>query len=106
MEKIKMIKKDAIVDIKIGAGFISRLNEILMQLTTDKNKEDLEKYRKEAEENKGFSEPWMESATTVGILLREIQNEAEKQGMTYETTVDEVTKELKDLISEEIPTEE
>lgn len=101
-----MIKKDAVVDIKIGTAFISKLNEILIQLTTDKNKEDLEKYKKEAEENKSFSEPWMESVTTVGILLKEIQNEAEKQGMTYETTVDEVTKELKDIISQEIPTEE
>lgn len=92
MDKIKMIKKDAIVDIKIGTGFLQKLQQLLISLTADLSPEQLELYKKESESLKNlddFSEPWMLSITTLSILLKEIESEAEKQGLTYEGSIED-----------------
>lgn len=101
-----MIKKDAIMEIKIGTPFMSRLNEIILYFSKDKTEEDLEKYKREATENKGFSEEWMTHVTTLGILIRELQNEAEKNSQTYETSMDALNDEMKKIISSDFTTEE
>jgi hypothetical protein len=90
MEKIKLIKPDAIIDIKIGTGFLQQIQHVLMFLAKDLTTEQLTQYKKEAEEKVPFSEEWMTHITTVSILLKEIETKAEEQGYTYEGDVSEV----------------
>ena len=71
MDKIKMIKPDAIIDIKIGTGFLQQIQHLLMFLAKDLKPEQLEQYKKEADEKITFTEEWMSHVTTVSILLKE-----------------------------------
>ena len=92
MDKIKFLKNDAIVDIKIGAGFLQKLQRTLLYLVKDLTPEQLAQYKKESEEHKEnpqFSQEWMEHVTVMSVLLKEVETKAEEQGLTYEE--DEVT---------------
>ena len=46
MSKITMIKKDAIISIKISSGFLQMLQRTMMFIVTDKTEEDLENFKK------------------------------------------------------------
>lgn len=84
MEKVKMIKHDAIIDIKIGTGFLQKLQKMLLFMTIDITPEDMELYKELTEKNEELTEPWMEHLSTLSILLKEIETKAEEQGFTYE----------------------
>jgi hypothetical protein len=92
MDKMKMIKKDAVIDIKIGTGFFQKLQKLLLNVASDLTPEQLEKYRKEAVaavSSDDFSEDWMNNLTTISVLLKEIEVEAEKQGHTFESNLED-----------------
>ena len=82
-----MIKPDAIIDIKIGTGFLQQIQHLLIFLAKDLKPEQLEQYKKEAEEKIPFTEEWMTHITTISILLKEIEEKAELQGFSYEEEV-------------------
>ena len=82
-----MIKPDAIVDVKIGTGFLQQIQHLLIFLAKDLKPEQLEQYKKEAEEKIPFTEEWMSHVTTVSILLKEIEEKADLQGFLYEEEV-------------------
>jgi hypothetical protein len=84
MDKVTMIKHDAVIDIKIGTGFLQKLQKMLVFLTIDLKPEDLEIYKNLNEKGEEFTEPWMDHLTTLSILLKEIETKAEEQGFTYE----------------------
>ena len=84
MATIKMVKHDALIEIKIGTGFLQKLQQMLLFITKDVTTEDLEKYKQEAELKQDFSEEWMEHLTTMSILITEIETKAEEQGFIYE----------------------
>lgn len=93
---IKMIKKDAVINIKIGTGFLQKLQKIMFYIISELKPEDLERYKTEAQNLKQgdeFSEDWMEHLTSISLLIKEIESEAEKQGFTYDGNMDDVTKE-------------
>lgn len=87
MDKIKMIKPDAIIDIKIGTGFLQQIQHLLMFLAKDLKPEQLEQYKKEADEKITFTEEWMSHVTTVSILLKEIETKADEQGFSYDEEI-------------------
>jgi hypothetical protein len=84
MDKVKMIKKDALIKVEIGSGFLQKLQKLFYYLTTEVGIEDIKKYQELAENKQPFTEDWMEHLTTVSILLKELEENAEKQGFTYE----------------------
>lgn len=84
MEKIKLIKPEAIIDIKIGTGFLQKIQHVLMFLAKDLTPEQLAQYKKEAEEKIEFTEEWMHHITTVSTLLKELEINADAQGFSYE----------------------
>jgi hypothetical protein len=91
--KLKMIKKDASVDIKIGAGFLQKIQKIMFYIASGVTPEQVEQYKAEAEkftENSEFSEEWMEHLNTISILIREIEAKATEQGFTYEEDIDNI----------------
>jgi len=89
MDKIKMIKPDAIIDIKIGTGFLQKLQNLTVFLVKDLTPEQLETYKTEAEANKGFSEEWMDHVTTMSVLLKELETNADTQGFSFEQDITE-----------------
>jgi len=87
MSNIKVIKKDAIIDIKIGTGFLQKLQKLMIHIIADVTPEQLAEYKKEAEnfkQDSEFSEDWMEHLTTISVLVKEIEQQAETQGYTYD----------------------
>ena len=87
--KVKLFRHNAIIDIKIGTGFLQKLQQMLVFLTIDRTAEELETYRQLNEENQGFTEPWMDHLTTLSVLLKEIETKAEEQGFTYEGDIED-----------------
>ena len=93
MDKIKMIKKDASIEIKIGAGFMQRIQKLLFYIASDLTAEQLDKFKLEAEsfkEGSEFTEDWMEHITTISVLLKELQDAAEQQGFAYEEDINNI----------------
>jgi hypothetical protein len=93
MEKIKMIKKDAIISITVGTSFISDLQGILLSLLADKKEEDiasLKDYIPSVEKGEEeFPEDWMKHIYTITLLLKEIENNAEKNNQIIEVDLNE-----------------
>lgn len=93
--KITKIKADAVVSIKIGTGFLQKLQKIMVQLIADKSVEDLDELKlaiEEFEKNKQeFPEDWMDNLYTLTLLVREIESELIKEGHTYEEEISEDT---------------
>ena len=106
--KVTMIKKDAVITIKIGSGFLARMQQTFNYLLASKSKEDIDKYIEElktiSSENAEFSEPWMTAVSCISLLLKTTEDEAKKQGHTYDKEIsDDPTKlnQLEDLFTEE-----
>ena len=93
-EKIKMIKKEASIEIKVGAGFLQKIQKLLFFIAANVSEEEIEQYKKEAENSQKpdfeFTEDWMNHITTLSILLKEIETKAEEQGFVYEEDIDKI----------------
>jgi len=100
MAAIKMIKNDALIDIKISTGFMQKLQQLLMFVVKDLKTEDLMLYKELAESKQPFTEDWMEALTVISVLLKELELKAEEQGYTYDGDVPDSPD------SSEIPTPE
>jgi hypothetical protein len=92
----KMIRKDAIINLKINTGMLQKIQQLVGYFTKDLTEEQIKKYKEEfpdyKEVSKGvkqFSEPWMYPTTTVIFLLEEIDKAAEQQGLTYEMNLED-----------------
>lgn len=93
MSKVKMIKKDAVVDIKIGAGFLQKIQKIMFYIAAELTPEQVEQYKTEAEnfkEGSEFSEDWMDHLTTISILIKEVEARADEQGHIYEEDINNI----------------
>ncbi len=106
MDKVKMIKKDAKINIEIGTGFLQKLQKVMFYIISNVTEEDIKRY---AEESKaytsavGFSEEWMEHITTISVLIKELEEKAESQGAVYEKNIDEAIKDANTEDSSPLP---
>jgi hypothetical protein len=91
MSTVKMIKKDAVINIGIGTGFLQNLQKLLFYIAADLNQEQLEEYKRQAEAREDFTEDWMTHLTTISVLIRELEKGAEDQGHTYDADPESVT---------------
>lgn len=82
---VKLLKNDAIVNIGIGAGFLQRIQQILLFILQDISQEKIEEYKQLLNEKKEMTEPWMEHITTISVLLRDIEIKADEQELSYES---------------------
>jgi hypothetical protein len=97
MDKVKMIKKDAIIKIQVGVRILENLHKLLMYIASDIQAEDIKKYTEECktyDPSVGFSEEWMYHISTISVLVKEIEDKAEEQGGVYEASLDEAVKEV------------
>lgn len=92
MSQITMIKKDAVVTIAMGTGFISKIQQLLPFLIQDITSEQIAQYKKLVDEGvDDFPESWMDAVKTVSILISTIETEAIKQGATYKEDLEDST---------------
>lgn len=84
MEKVIVIKKEAMVPITLGTGMIQRLQKIFAFIVTNVSPEDIELYKELVGNNKPVTEEWMEHLTTISMLLVSLEEQAIKTGQTYE----------------------
>lgn len=96
---LKLIRKDAVVNINIPAGLIEKLIEVLSYLLKDITPEQQQQYEKELpsfleifKKEKTFSEEWMYHVSIMSLLIEQIQREADSQGQTYEDTLENYIK--------------
>lgn len=89
-EKIKMLRKDAVISIKIGTGFLKKIQEVLMDVSAGHTQEEFEEMNNLINENKELTESWMESVYTLSVLIKTIEDAAIQQDLTYEEDIDNI----------------
>ena len=94
MDKITMIKKDAILEMKVGTGFFQKLQSLLFFMFSQLTPEQVEQFKKESSAGTGLSEEWMQHVTTLSILIKSLEESAINTGNTYEKEFEEGIKEL------------
>ena len=99
LPSVKVIQKDAIIKLEIGTSIIEKLQEVLEYFAKQITQEQIDKYSVEAADydkisrkEKEFTEEWMAPVTTLSFFLKEIQNQADLQGFTKETNLEDYIK--------------
>lgn len=83
-ELLKFLKKDAVVKIEISSSFSYRIQQLLFFILRDIPKEKLEEYKTIIEEKQQPADDIVEHIITISALLKEIEDKADEQGLTYE----------------------
>jgi hypothetical protein len=94
-ESATMLKKDAVLNVKIGAGYVNRIYKLINYLykdVSDKDREQFEQEMLQAAQDKDFEKvydaDWKNSIITAAMLLGSIQIAASEQNQTYEQKID------------------
>lgn len=90
MSNIKMIKKDASIQITIGSGFMQKIQAIVISMVAERTDEELEEFQRQAVAKEELSLEWMEHLSTMMLLMNEIELKAEEQGFTYDSEITEL----------------
>ena len=75
------------MSIKIGTGYLQKLQQLLLYILTGRTKEDMEEYKKHATstpQEKDLPEDWMNHVRTVSALISNIEQEAESSKQTVD----------------------
>jgi len=83
-EQLKFLKQDAIIEMKISTSFVSRIQQLLFYILKDISKEKLEEYKIIIEQKKESDDEIVEHIITLSALLKDIEDKADEQGLTYE----------------------
>jgi hypothetical protein len=89
--KIKMLKPDAVITIKVGTAFIKRIQNALLDVSAGKTEEDLANLHSLIENKEELTEPWMNTVFTLSLLVKSIEEEGISQGFVYEEDVDKIS---------------
>lgn len=90
---VKMIKKDAQINITFGTPFIQKLQALLFFITKDVSDEDLLRYKQIVENKEEFQEDWMDALFTVVSLIGEVERIADQTGQTTSVNPEDITEE-------------
>lgn len=89
MSTVKMVKKDALITIKIGTEYLQRFQQLLSNLASQQSPEELDTFRDLiAKGDTEFPEQWMENLYVISSFIHNIETEATAQGHTYEQSID------------------
>ncbi len=92
MNQVTFLKKDAVVELSIGAGFLVKLQQLAAHLVSGLSQEDLDRYLREAEHpSEEFSEPWMEHLQTVNLLIYAVEKKAIDTNMVVTRNVEDMS---------------
>lgn len=87
MEKMKVLKNDAVVLLPIGTAFYIKLKELLVYLAEDKTDEQIKEFEVAINEKKEITEDWMAHLFTVVLLIRALEDKAETDGQLEEKEI-------------------
>lgn len=99
LEKIKVIKKDAVVSIDVNTNFYLRMLDVAHYLLQTKTKEEIEEVNKVLGDNE-ISDHFARSLQTVYIFVNSFKNAAFEQNATEEKTEAELEEDLKKIIDQ------
>jgi archaellum biogenesis ATPase FlaH len=96
MSKATFIKQDAKIQIQVSTAFIQKVQKLLTTLISEVSDEQYEAYKKAIQDVTltELPESWMDNIAILASLVALIEQEAEKQGFTYEQDIDEATKQV------------
>jgi len=89
--KIKMLKPDAIITLKMGTAFIRRVQDALLDVSAGKTEEQLAQLHSLIEKKEELTEPWMNTVFTLSLLVKSIEEEGILQGFVYEEDADKIS---------------
>lgn len=103
-----MIKKDAVLEMKVGTGFFQKLQNLLFFMLSQLTPEQVDQFKKESSAGTELSEEWMHHVTTLSVLIQSLEQSAINSGNTYEKEFEEGIKELEKNFNDDSipPTEE
>lgn len=87
MSNIKMIKKDASIQVTFGSGFIQKIQAIVVHMVSERTDEELAEFQRLAVAKEELTLDWMEHLSTMMLLMNEIEIKAEEQGFTYDADI-------------------
>lgn len=87
MSNIKMIKKDASIQVTFGSGFIQKIQAIVVHMVNERTDEELAEFQRLATAKEELTLEWMEHLSTMMLLMNEIETKAEEQGFTYDADI-------------------
>jgi hypothetical protein len=90
MSNIKMIKKDATIQVTIGSGFMQKIQAVVLYMVSERTDEELAEFQRQAVAKEELTLDWMEHLSTMMLLMNEIETKAEEQGFTYDADVTEL----------------
>lgn len=98
--EVDIIPLDAVIDVKIGGGFVARLSSFLTDFFPYKNKEHFLELIKNIKENTNLDDPYVYHFQTLIFLQKHLEEEAKAQNQLKKVKVDLKTGEP---IEEETP---
>jgi hypothetical protein len=90
MSNIKMIKKDANIQISFGSAFIQKVQAIIVHMVGERTDEELAEFQRLAVAKEELTLEWMEHLSTMMLLMNEIETKAEEQGFTYDADISQL----------------
>jgi hypothetical protein len=93
------LKKEAIVNVKLGTGFVQQLGAIIPILIEGKTQEDVSKIEQLIKDKQPL-EPWMGAIATIQVLIRTVFEEADKEGMVDYRPMEDM---LSEMVTETSP---
>lgn len=90
MSNIKMIKKDATIQVTVGSGFMQKIQAVVLYMVSERTDEELAEFQRQAVAKEELTLDWMEHLSTMMLLMNEIETKAEEQGFTYDADVTEL----------------
>jgi len=89
MPKVEMVKKEAIIEMKIGSQFLKDLQVVLLYLTSLRSADDLKAIVDKANNESDGMDDWEKSAYTMIVLVTSLEETARKEGLTVEVEIQE-----------------
>ena len=90
-QEVEVIPNDAVIDLKIHASFLQRLNTFILEFFPFKDKEHFDEIIKHVKDNTNQDDPHVFHLTTLLSLQNFIEEEAKIQNKTKKIIVDLAT---------------
>lgn len=78
------IKKDALLSIKVGAGYLQRLQTLLINILDSKSEEELKRIEDMIRDGRSEEEKEIYDIETIFMIIKTIEDTAHNDGQTEE----------------------
>lgn len=89
MPKVEMVKKEAIIEMKIGSQFLKDLQGVLLYITSLRSAEELKAIVEKAKNDADSMDDWEKAAYNMLVLITSLEENARENGHTTEVEIQE-----------------